>query len=114
MDFLTSDEFEDPLDEKEPASTYLVKHIATGGRFVAKRVGVVKKKDDSTSTELSNAQSVESKYLVKLEDTFLDKLDRFVVMEYCEGGDLRRFLNKKKEKGWKPCECVCILLFKFK
>jgi NIMA (never in mitosis gene a)-related kinase len=94
------------LDDKEPSCIYRVKHIATGRIFAAKRIGTVKKGTPFLSLQMKIGQKIKNQFLIEVVDSFVDRLDKFIVMEYCEGGDMRKFLKKRKGSGRQLCECV--------
>ena len=43
--------------------------------------------------------SIDSEYIVKYYDSFSDNECFNIVMEYCDGLDLRKYINKHKEKN---------------
>jgi serine/threonine protein kinase len=60
----------------------------------------------SNIVNFDNLKSIPSPYVVKYIDSFVFENSRFYVLEYCEKGNLRVFIDKRKSKNSKIPEKV--------
>ncbi|KAA6387705.1 MAG: hypothetical protein EZS28_016766 [Streblomastix strix] len=85
------DSFEmiEELDGGAQGRTYFVKLKETGISYAMKSVKYMKKSDkERAEKEIAQMKKFESKFTVRLVYTFQDRTDMFLIMEYCEKGDL--------------------------
>ena len=70
--------------------------------YAIKTISIVNKTPEeinSTKKEASILSSINNKYIVKFYDSCQDKEYFKILMEYCEGTDLRKFINNYKIKN---------------
>lgn len=85
-----------------------MKENATGRLCVWKRIPYARKEDvDGVLKEVHLLRSLNSPYIVKYlaTHTFSDAI--CIEMEYCEKGDLAKFITKMKERGTNLSRQVC-------
>ena len=70
---------------------YVIKQISLNG--------LSKKQINQVYSEAKILSLINSKYVVKYRESFVEGEDLDIVMEYCDNGDLCNFLKKKKKKG---------------
>lgn len=58
-----------------------------------------KEDEEKIKNEANILSSFESEYIVKYYDSCKDDKSFYILMEYCEGNDLRELINKHKEDG---------------
>ncbi|KAA6361506.1 MAG: hypothetical protein EZS28_042968, partial [Streblomastix strix] len=74
-------------------NTFLVRHKPSGLLFVMKRVDYLDEKDKKLADdEIAQMRKLTSKYTVRLIWTFVDRVDLYIVSEYCSKGDLRKHI----------------------
>ena len=95
-------------------TVYQVIDINTNKKYVIKQISL----NDLSPEEISNVKleakilsSINSKYVVKYYDSFQENNNLDIVMEYCDGGDLGKYINSKKEKNEKISEDLIWLFF---
>ncbi|KAA6400559.1 MAG: putative NEK protein kinase [Streblomastix strix] len=75
--------------------TFLVKHKKTGVLYVMKRVDYSDEEDKKLADdEAEQMKRLNSRFTVKLICTFTDRMDLCLILEYCPGGDLRKFISE--------------------
>eukprot|EP00770_Monocercomonoides_exilis_P000439 MONOS_436.1-p1 / transcript=MONOS_436.1 / gene=MONOS_436 / organism=Monocercomonoides_exilis_PA203 / gene_product=Nek2A / transcript_product=Nek2A / location=Mono_scaffold00007:75175-82654(+) / protein_length=1876 / sequence_SO=supercontig / SO=protein_coding / is_pseudo=false len=88
----------------------LVRHKPTGGQYVWKKMPVEGGRlTAEQEAELFVAKTLDCDYVVKIKESIFhptsdNKLELYLVMEYCGGGDLRGVITKKKAEGGKLSE----------
>ena len=62
--------------------------------------------EDLTEEEISDIEneakilsSIQNEHIVKYYDSYKDKENFYILMEFCEGSDLKKFINEYKKKG---------------
>ena len=74
---------------------------------------------ENSKKEAKLLSSLDSKYIVKYYDSFSTTNHLYIVMEYCEGGDLYKYLSKnysknkllEEDKIWKFFIQLCMGLY---
>ncbi|KAA6400914.1 MAG: putative Serine/Threonine kinase domain protein [Streblomastix strix] len=75
--------------------TFLVRHKPTGLLFVMKRVDYLDEGDKKMADEeIAQMKLLSSKYTVRLMWSFIDRVDLYIVTEYCKKGDLRNYIQE--------------------
>ena len=77
---------------------------------------MTKTENENSKKEAKILSSLDSKYIVKYYDSFSINNTLYIVMEYCEGGDLYKYLNKnynknkllEEDKIWKFFIQICL------
>ncbi|KAA6362558.1 MAG: hypothetical protein EZS28_041915 [Streblomastix strix] len=81
-------------------TTFLVTEKATGKECAWKRITIANEHDrQMAQNEVDMLQRVRGEFLVSFLGSFEENLDFFILMEYCDQGDLRKFLNDLKERN---------------
>ncbi|KAA6396328.1 MAG: putative protein serine/threonine kinase [Streblomastix strix] len=81
-------------------TTFLISEKATGQQCAWKRITITSDEDRRLAQlELEMLQRVRGDNLVQLLGSFEDKYEFFILMEYCDRGDLRKYMNGLVEKG---------------
>mmetsp|Transcript_48516 Transcript_48516/g.135608 ORF Transcript_48516/g.135608 Transcript_48516/m.135608 type:complete len:189 (-) Transcript_48516:381-947(-) len=85
------------------ASAQLVRETATGSTYVAKCISLVALNEhdqDLAHQEVFLLQTLAHPYIVSYRDSFLIEGTNtlVIVMEYCDGGDLRKAIKDKAKK----------------
>ena len=95
-------------------TVYQVTHKDTNKIYVIKQIPLF----NLTQEEISNVKleakilkTINSKYVVKYYDSFLENNHLNIVMEYCNGGDLGQYINSHKNKNEKISEELIWLIF---
>ena len=70
---------------------YVIKQISLNG--------LSKQQINQVYSEAKILSLINSKYVVKYRESFVEGEDLDIVMEYCDNGDLCNFLKRKKKKG---------------
>ncbi|KAA6386048.1 MAG: putative NEK protein kinase [Streblomastix strix] len=81
-------------------SAFLVTEIASGKQLVWKRMTIVN--DEDRRMALSEAEILrnnKSEFLVEYYGSFEDESEFYILMEYCDKGDLRKYINHLRELG---------------
>lgn len=86
------------------ASAALVKEIATGATYVAKCISLAALNDhdqELANQEVILLQTLAHPYIVAYRDSFLIEGSNtlVIVMEFCDGGDLRQVIKAKAKEG---------------
>jgi len=95
-------------------TVYQVSHKETNKIYVIKQIPLF----NLTQEEISNVKleakilkTINSKYVVKYYDSFLENNHLNIVMEYCNGGDLGQYIDTHKNKNEKISEELIWLIF---
>lgn len=59
--------------------------------------------------EITNLQALSSPFIVKFYDCFRDKENLYLVLEYCDDGDLKTYLAKSKNSGLSENEALIFM-----
>ncbi|KAA6381954.1 MAG: putative NEK protein kinase [Streblomastix strix] len=81
-------------------SAFLVTEIASGKQLVWKKMAIVD--DEDRRMALSEAEMLrnnKSEFLVEYYGSFEDESEFYILMEYCDKGDLRKYINNLRELG---------------
>ena len=81
-------------------TVYKVKKKNTNKIFVIKQIsllGLSEQQKNEYKLEARILSSIKSNYVVKYYDSFEEKNNLNIVMEYCDGGDLFQFIEEKKK-----------------
>eukprot|EP00770_Monocercomonoides_exilis_P006044 MONOS_6014.1-p1 / transcript=MONOS_6014.1 / gene=MONOS_6014 / organism=Monocercomonoides_exilis_PA203 / gene_product=Serine / transcript_product=Serine / location=Mono_scaffold00183:58614-59751(-) / protein_length=297 / sequence_SO=supercontig / SO=protein_coding / is_pseudo=false len=95
----------DFIDAGSFGEVYKVKHKATGRilawkKIVSKRIKI----EGVVPPEIYLLRQISSPFLVQYVDTFEKRPHFYLVMEYCDKGDLREYINEAKKKGFQISE----------
>ncbi|KAA6389260.1 MAG: putative NEK protein kinase [Streblomastix strix] len=75
--------------------TYLVQQISSGVQYVMKQVAYIddidKKRADD---EVALMKRLESQFIIRLICTFTNNTELYMILEYCENGDLRNVITE--------------------
>ena len=85
-------------------TVFKVRRKADGGVYVAKVIRIAElpyKEQMDAIKEVQLLAEMDSPYIVRYFDSFIDKDSLHIVMEHCERGDLSRHLRKAGERGAK-------------
>lgn len=97
------------LGEGAFGAAYKVMNIQDNKVCVIKQINIKDRKKEeleSIKKEANILSSLNSEYVVKYYDSFKDKESFNIVMEYCEGLDLRNFINDHRESKKKISETL--------
>ena len=75
--------------KKSDNNIYVIKQISL--------LGLSKSQKDEVKLESEILKKIKSKYVVKYYDSFEEDNNLYIVMEYCESGDLNDFIEKQKQ-----------------
>ncbi|XP_035280418.1 probable serine/threonine-protein kinase nek2 [Anguilla anguilla] len=87
-----------PLEEIEQGAfgkTLRVKKEKDGKEYIIKGLH----KSDSVMHEVTALQGLKHPFIVQYLEHFEDEMNVYIVMEYCEGGDLSKQTEKQKDTG---------------
>ncbi|KAA6356106.1 MAG: hypothetical protein EZS28_048367, partial [Streblomastix strix] len=88
----------DELEGGAQGRTYFVKFKETGVHYAMNSVKYLKQADNERSEkEIAEMKKFESKFTVRLVYTFQDRTDMYMVMEYCENGDLLKVISELQQ-----------------
>jgi serine/threonine protein kinase len=109
-----------PLGKGATGQIILLEHIKTKKQFAGKRMMPEGEEVEAAEKEANIGMFIKCLFVVIVVDTFMEDFDRWVLMEYCEGGNMRTWLNEFNKKGKKLSEdvcdyllCYCLFLFLF-
>ncbi|KAA6382304.1 MAG: hypothetical protein EZS28_022169 [Streblomastix strix] len=75
-------------------TTFLVSEIGTGKQCAWKRITIANSQDRRmVLSEVEMLSRVRGEFLVSFVGSFEDNQDFYILMEYCDKGDLRKYLN---------------------
>ncbi|KAA6390763.1 MAG: putative serine threonine-protein kinase nek2 [Streblomastix strix] len=81
-------------------TTFLVNEIATGKECVWKKMAITNDEDRRMAqSEVDMLQHVRGEFLVSFLGSFENQHEFFILTEYCDQGDLRKYMNSLKENG---------------
>ena len=75
--------------KKSDNNVYVIKQISL--------LGLTKTQKDEVKLESEILRKIKSKYVVKYYDSFEEENNLYIVMEYCESGDLNDYIEKQKK-----------------
>ncbi|KAA6378007.1 MAG: putative NEK protein kinase [Streblomastix strix] len=79
-------------------SAFQVTEIASGKQLVWKKMAIVNDDDRKMATsEAEMLRSNKSEFLVEYYGSFEDESEFYILMEYCNKGDLRKYINHLKD-----------------
>ncbi|KAA6366132.1 MAG: hypothetical protein EZS28_038341, partial [Streblomastix strix] len=88
----------DELEGEAQGRTYFVKLKETGVHYAMKSVKYLKQADkEKSEKEIAEMKKLGSKFTVRLVYTFQDRTDMYMVMEYCENGDLLKVISELQQ-----------------
>lgn len=92
-----------PLRPGAGGNVYVVENLTTNKKFVLKSTYLEEpgKNKFERFVEIWKSMSASSEFIVKFEKFFYRDSSAFVLMEFCEGGDLGSLIKKKKLEGTK-------------
>ncbi|KAA6359312.1 MAG: hypothetical protein EZS28_045162 [Streblomastix strix] len=91
-------EINDELEGGAQDRKYFVKLEETGVHYAMNSVKYLKQADKERSEkEIAEMKKLESKFTVRLVYTFQDRTDMYMVMEYCENGDLLKVISELQQ-----------------
>jgi serine/threonine protein kinase len=84
-------------------------------RCVVKRMPKIKMANDvpefsqtmQWKQEVATMAAISSEYIVQILDALEDDMYQYIVMEYCENGNLRDYLKRREQAGSPLSETVC-------
>ena len=79
------------VTKKNDKNIYVIKQIPL--------TGLAEKQISEVKLEAKILSSIKSKYVVKYYDSFEEKNNLNIVMEYCDGGDLNDYIESQKKTG---------------
>ena len=74
-------------------------------------LGLTEKQITENKSEAKLLSQIKSNYVVKYYDSFIDNNNLYIVMEYCEGGDLFQYIEKNRKKKIKLKEKIIWQIF---
>ena len=80
---------------------YKVKRFENNGVYVIKTVRIselTRKEQHDAINEVKILAQLESDYVVRYYDSFMDEESLHIVMEYCNRGDLQSVVKRAKDK----------------
>ncbi|KAA6388227.1 MAG: putative NEK protein kinase [Streblomastix strix] len=81
-------------------AAFLVTEIATGKQLVWKKMAIANDDDRKMATsEAEMLQNNKSEFLVEYYGSFEDESEFYILMEYCDKGDLRKYINQLRQLG---------------
>ncbi|KAA6397492.1 MAG: putative serine/threonine-protein kinase Nek3 [Streblomastix strix] len=81
-------------------STFLVSENSTGKYIAWKRITIINEDHRRMAqAEADMLSRLKNEFLVKFIGTFEEESEFYILMEYCDKGDLRKYLNNLKEMG---------------
>ncbi|KAA6354662.1 MAG: hypothetical protein EZS28_049811, partial [Streblomastix strix] len=81
-------------------SAFLVTEIASGKQLVWKRMTIVSKEDRRMAlSEAEILRNNKSEFLVQYYGPFEDESEFYILMQYCDKGDLRQNINRLRKLG---------------
>ena len=79
------------VQKKDTNDIYVIKQISL--------LGLTNKEKDEVNQEAEILSKINSDFVVKYYASFKEQDNIYIVMEYCDGGDLNDFINEKKQIG---------------
>ncbi len=90
------------LDQGGFGSAYKVLNKDNSNIYVIKKIPINNAEEKERNKILNEANilsSIDSEYIVKYYESFSDENSFNIVMEYCDGLDLRKFINEHKKRN---------------
>ncbi|KAA6375032.1 MAG: putative serine/threonine-protein kinase Nek3 [Streblomastix strix] len=79
-------------------AAFLVTEIASGKQLVWKKMAIANKDDRKMATsEAEILRNNKSEFLVEYYGSFEDESEFYILMEYCNKGDLRKYINHLRQ-----------------
>jgi hypothetical protein len=114
MHALRTVEVEDSLGMSPFGEPLLCRHKASGILYVLKKIRKSRSGDpgvieltESWESEVANMKAVKSPNVVKCYGTIADKLYVYIVMEFCEKGNLRTLMKQRNDENKPFTADVC-------
>jgi serine/threonine protein kinase len=85
---------------------FLMEHIKTRQLFAGKRITPDEEEAKMVDSEENIGMTVRCIFVVAVVDTFATDPDKWVLMELCEGGTMREWLNELQKSGTTVSEAV--------
>ncbi|KAA6378147.1 MAG: hypothetical protein EZS28_026327 [Streblomastix strix] len=77
--------------------TYLIKNIESGQKLVWKKMVIMNEQERKMAKdEADMLNRIKNDFLVKYYGSFEENNEFFILMEYCDRGDLRQYINELK------------------
>ena len=92
------------IEEKVGEGAYGTVYKVKKGQdiFILKQISLLnhtKNETDKIMSEVKILSSINSNYVVKYYDSFIEDQNLNIIMEYCEKGDLSKFIEEHESKG---------------
>uniref|UniRef100_A0A0G4G211 non-specific serine/threonine protein kinase n=1 Tax=Chromera velia CCMP2878 TaxID=1169474 RepID=A0A0G4G211_9ALVE len=91
-----------PIGAGQFGQAHLVTSLDSGEGWIAKVIDVASLDERDRQKALQEAQflkQLSSPFVVKIRESFFMHTKLVIIMEYCEGGDLADFLDRRRESG---------------
>ncbi|KAA6383240.1 MAG: putative NEK protein kinase, partial [Streblomastix strix] len=93
-------------------SAFQVTEIASGKQLVWKKMAIVNDDDRKMATSESEMlRNNKSEFLVEYYGSFEDESEFYIMMEYCNKGDLRKYINQLRQLGAVISEDMLLNIF---
>jgi len=90
------------IGEGSFGTAYLVRSKGTGAHYVMKRINfsrMTEKEKDEAMREVEVLAKMQHPYIVAYKESFEYDKNLYIVMDYCEGGDLYTVIREHAQKG---------------
>ena len=90
------------IGEGSFGTAYLVQSRGTGAHYVMKRINfsrMTEKEKDEAMREVEVLAKMQHPYIVAYKESFEHDKNLYIVMDYCEGGDLYTVIREHAQKG---------------
>jgi len=90
------------IGEGSFGTAYLVRSKETGAHYVMKRINfsrMTEKEKDEAMREVEVLAKMQHPYIVAYKESFEHDKNLYIVMDYCEGGDLYTVIREHAQKG---------------
>jgi len=90
------------IGEGSFGTAYLVRSKGTGAHYVMKRINfsrMTEKEKDEAMREVEVLAKMQHPYIVAYKESFEHDKNLYIVMDYCEGGDLYTVIQEHAQKG---------------
>ena len=108
---LSLDILGDLIGEGAFSKVYKVTNTEDGKVYAAKKVKIDFISGQENETRLM--QTFTSPFIVQYAESYMDADYLYIIMEYCENGNLRTYIDGAKEKGLLCTEDVCYTYLSF-
>lgn len=102
MIFLQKDELGPLIGKGAFSQVFKLIRRRDGKEFAVKQIDLYK----SDGNEIAFLQNINSPFIVHYVESFKDLHSLYIIMEYCEHGNLREFIKEAKTKGLRVSEDV--------